>query len=79
MGERLEALLVPNKAPIFINLNQMGDPVIFPHKAAAGFEGWARHIAPGGTLKPTIQTLGISTYSIHLIGVAQNLHHQGLA
>ena len=75
MGEGLKTLLVPNKAPFFINLNHMGNPVILPDKAAAWFEGRAHNIAPGGTLKPTIQTLGISTNRVQLISVAQNLHH----
>ena len=56
----------------------MGHPVILAHKAAAWFEGRAHNITPGGTLEPTIQTLGISANRIPLIGVAQNLHHQGL-
>jgi hypothetical protein len=56
----------------------MGHPVILAYKSAAWLEGGTYHIAPGGTLKPTIQTLGISTDSINLISMAQNLHHQGL-
>jgi hypothetical protein len=78
VGERLEALLIPNKAPVITDLNQMGHPVILAYKSAAWLEGGTYHIAPGGTLKPTIQTLGISTDSINLISMALNLHHQGL-
>ncbi|MDA7551216.1 hypothetical protein N8760_05295 [Rhodobacteraceae bacterium] len=52
---------------------------ILPHKAAAGLKGGAHHIAPRCALEPTIKTLGISAYSVQLIGMAQNLNHQRLA
>ena len=52
---------------------------IFPYKVAPGFKGGAYHIALRGTLQSSIQPLGIAVHGIHLIGVAEDLHHQGLA
>ncbi|MDC0521024.1 hypothetical protein OAN71_01090, partial [bacterium] len=79
MREGLKALLVPHKAPVITDLNHMGDPTILPHKAASGFKGGPNYIAPRCTLEATIQTLGISANHIYLIGMAQNLNHQGPA
>jgi hypothetical protein len=79
MREGLKALILPHKAPVIIDLNNMGDPMILAHKAASGFKGRPNNIAPRCALEATIQTLGISSHRFQLIGVAQNLHHQGLA
>ena len=42
-------------------------------------KGRPNNIAPRCTLEPTIQSLGISAHCLQLIGMAQNLHHQGPA
>ena len=57
----------------------MSDPMILAHKAATGFEGGSYHITLRGILQSSIQPLGIAVHGIHLIGVAEDLHHQGLA
>ena len=53
--------------------------MILAHKAATGFEGGSYHITLRGILQSSIQPLGIAVHGIHLIGVAEDLHHQGLA
>jgi hypothetical protein len=46
MREGLKALILPHKAPVIIDLNHMGDPMILAHKAATGFKGRPNNIAP---------------------------------
>ena len=72
-------LLVQHEAPTISHFNHMSDPMILAHKAATGFEGGSYHITLRGILQSSIQPLGIAVHGIHLIGVAEDLHHQGLA
>ena len=77
MGEGLKALLGPHKAPVITDLYHMGDPMVLPYKTAPEFKGSSNNISPRCALEPTIKTLGMSAQSAQLIGVAEDLHHQG--
>ena len=77
MREGFEALILPHKAPVITHFNHMRDPMILAHKAASGFEGGPNNIAPRSALEATIQTLCISANGIQLLGMTEDLHHQG--
>ena len=79
MRQGLEALRVPSKAAILSHLNNMGLSAILAHKAATGLEGGAHNIAQASALEPTVMSLDISAHCVQLIGMAEDLHHQGFA
>jgi hypothetical protein len=57
----------------------MGLPAILAHKAATGLKGGAHNIAQASALEPTVMSLDISAHCVQLIGMAEDLHHQGAA